>query len=529
MCRAAVAPFLYSSADAPLMTRARKFLHGVSSGYLVLGLNALYTLASVPLVLSYLSQDQFGVWIVVGQLAGYLTMVDLGTNTAGMRLLIDYKDDANSGVYGGLIKTMVLTQWLQALVILVLGVAVTGFLSRVLRIDPALAADVESLWIWQVIFLVISFSCKVGSQLLAAHQRMDICNYAQAGSIILNFVLLWIGLASGFKLYSFVIAQGAATLLTAVWTVAAAFRMKLTPLAGGWGKVSLSLFRKLFGFGAEIFLIALGTQFITSSQSLLVTRLLGLDAASFWAVMTKTFTLVCQLCWRIIGPAQPALSEMLVRNEVERLWKRYRELFQLVLLLSTYFGILIAVSNTPFVHLWTRGKIDWPRVNDALVGFWLVLLTIVCCHSSLVMNTKAVRFLKYIYFVEGVVFILSSLVVIPRAGFTGMLLCSIASTLLFTVSYGVWRIALLAGVSPWTVGLGWMKPVGQLAIVMVPVAAILAFLSRSQTDLFKLVTCALPVAIIGAVALLRLLPQKVIETLAQFRARLLTFKRSAEH
>src|SRR4051794_34670983 len=105
------------------MSRANRYLTSLGSNYLLLLINAAYTLAAVPIALHHLSQEEFGVWIVVAQISGYLAMIDLGTGDAGVRLLIDHKDSPNDGAYGSLIKTAMLAQSAQGAIIFMVGAA----------------------------------------------------------------------------------------------------------------------------------------------------------------------------------------------------------------------------------------------------------------------------------------------------------------------------------------------------------------------------------------------------------------------
>lgn len=75
------------------MSRLKKFTHSLLSGYVALGANIFYTLASVPLVLHYLGKAEFGLWALVLQLSGYIALVDLGMAGSVSRILIDHKDD----------------------------------------------------------------------------------------------------------------------------------------------------------------------------------------------------------------------------------------------------------------------------------------------------------------------------------------------------------------------------------------------------------------------------------------------------
>jgi len=44
------------------MSRLKKFTFSLLSGYVLLGANIFYTLASVPLALHYLTKPEFGFW-----------------------------------------------------------------------------------------------------------------------------------------------------------------------------------------------------------------------------------------------------------------------------------------------------------------------------------------------------------------------------------------------------------------------------------------------------------------------------------
>lgn len=52
------------------MSRIKNLVSGVSSGYLAMAANIVYTMGSIPVALHYLSKEEFGLWALVTQLAG---------------------------------------------------------------------------------------------------------------------------------------------------------------------------------------------------------------------------------------------------------------------------------------------------------------------------------------------------------------------------------------------------------------------------------------------------------------------------
>src|SRR5262249_55563019 len=146
------------------------------------------------------------------------------------------------------------------------------------------------------------------------------------------------------------------------------------------------------------FLFLLGNQFVNFSQTLLLTRLIGLEAAATWAICTRAYTLIIQAISRIFETSTSALAEMMVRGESERLLQRFREITEISVNFALVTGIMLAVANGPFVQIWTSGELGWAPWNDLLLGLWLVISVTVKLHTGLVGQTKAFHFMRYIYF-----------------------------------------------------------------------------------------------------------------------------------
>ena len=74
------------------MARAKNFFRGLGASYLLILVNTLWTLVSLPVALHYLERPEYTIWLIAAQMAGYLAMIDAGTAGSGIRLLVDHKD-----------------------------------------------------------------------------------------------------------------------------------------------------------------------------------------------------------------------------------------------------------------------------------------------------------------------------------------------------------------------------------------------------------------------------------------------------
>ena len=498
------------------MSRLKNYARSMMSSYAALGVAVLYNLAAVPLALHYLSKAEYGLWALSLQIAGYIALIDLGMGGSVTRILIDHKDDRASGRYGGVIQSGFWVGVAQAAIILAAGFSLVWFLGSWLKVQPDLARPFLWLMMGQVLLTAATFTTRLFNQLLVGWQRIDVSNYSGMSQLAVGFVVLWLAFHWGWGVFSLLAGAVAAWAWGVGFNVIACYRLGFLPRGGEWGHPTRERFRELFGFGAEVFLIVIGNQLITSSQTVLVSRQLGLVDAALWAVMTKAFMLVITIVWRIAGNAMPAFAEMHVRGEKERLWHRYRGLFLAANAFVVFCGIMFAVCNGPFVAVWTQHQFAWPAINNVLLGAWLVMAAQQSAHNQLVITLKQIGSLKYIYLVEGIVFVGTALFILSYSGLTGMLVCSLAATILFTWATGVWRIGRLSGLGWKPLVWDWQMPALKMLAVLVPCGLALVWLLRGAPDWLQLGVNGSVLSVVGLWAALRFaVPADLVADVAQ--------------
>jgi O-antigen/teichoic acid export membrane protein len=492
------------SAQIGRMSRFRRIVHSVASGYAVLAATAFYSLASVPLALHYLSPELFGLWTLMAAITSYLSLIDLGMSSSIARLLIDHKDDQSKGVYGSLIKTGALVLTVQGAIIFLVGFFGAPWLADWLHIEPNLRLEFIQILRWQCAGLAFSFTMRIGSHLLYAHQRIDVANYSQIGMFLVNFVLLWVFFHEKSGVFSLVWAGLISSFLSVVVIFVACVKLKLFPAPDAWGRISWRHFKEVFRYGSDLFVLSIGVQMIMMSQSMIVTRTLGLAMAAEWNVGTKMFTLLSQLTWSIVRTSVPTLSEMIVRKEQTRVRERYQDIFILSLSLSGFAAVSLAMCNSLFVPFFSHHKFSWPVTNDLLLGILLVISTAQACHNNFVILTKKIDWLRYVYFVEGMVFVCLALWLAPVGGLPAIISSSIFCTMLFSGLYGLRRMSKYLDLSLWEIGVRWLQPMSWLLLFLAPLAAAIWFATgKLENSLDRLMIHVIFCGVIGTPLFLR--------------------------
>jgi polysaccharide biosynthesis protein len=490
------------------MSRFRRIIHGAASGYAALIAASIFSLALVPLALHYLrSKERFGLWTLMSSISGYLSLIDLGMSGSIARLLIDHKDDPERGAYGSLIKTGWLVLTAQAMLIFCAGFGFAPWVSTLLDIPASLQREFIGLMRWQTFILGLTFASRIFSHILQAHQRIDLINYSQILTVVLNFFLMWFFFVQGHGVFSLVWASLLSSVAAMIALVIAAIRLRLFPAKGNWGQASWAHFCGVFGYGKDLFLVTVGNQLILGTQTMIITNRLGLGASALWYAGTRLMNLLNLAIWRVCDVSGPVFSEMMARGETTLLLRRFRAIVILTASVSGFAAVSYALCNSSFVWVWTSFSrqlpLGWASHNDVLLGVWMIVLALLHCHNSLAALTKHIGFMRYVYFIEGLAFVSSAWFAARGAGFSGIILCSVVCSALFSGCYGVYRISRYFGLTLREVTVEWQVPMFKVLAIYTPLALVAWWVSRNFDPFVHLAIGGVVTALPGSYILLR--------------------------
>jgi O-antigen/teichoic acid export membrane protein len=501
------------------VSRLRQFTQGVASSWLATFVTVVYALLSVPIALRFLSVDEFGLLMLLQQVATYFSLVDLGMAGATARILIDHKDRPEEAKYGSFILAGAAVCLLQAVIILLGGWLAAPTVIRAFSIAPEHAEVAVSLLRWQAAAFAIGSALRIFGSVLYANRRIDLVVLFMSLIPLLGLALMWFILSSGRGLpglgWAFVLPALAAGGATAV----AAFTLGLMPAKTGWRKPTYAQFREMFLLGKDMFLITVGNQVLEASQLMIVTRTMGLGAAAIWSVSTKLFALVYQLATKVEGTAIVFFSEMMVRGETSRLALRFRHVYQLTAGLSVVALGFVAAVNQPFVTVWTKASLAWPPVLGLLLAVVVYLNCVTKCQVDLILHSKDIRGLRYVYFFEAAGFVSLAIYGSTHLGFAGVLLAAIVCAIFFRGIYAVRRTAAYFQLPAHLVAWTWLRRSLLTAALLLPfVLTTNAISSGANTPWIQLVLSSLWAGIPALIALATVaLPREVkAEVLAKF-------------
>ena len=430
------------------MTRTKRFINGTLAGYGNIATNVIFTLLTVPLALKYLDQEQFGLWALAVQLNGYLILLGLGVGPAISRFLIDYKDEVNSGYYGAYLLTGGIVQILQGILIGVAGFAISWVAPHLFSVPRHLADDFQ----WLVISLAgvtgLGNGLRAFTSPLYAFQRLEVIHGCSSISLILSLFLLWLGFESGWGVQAFPLSQLPAALLVTLFQIWICLRNGYYPQKGHCGRPSLAILRKLLRYGNDVLMLHIGAQLVNATQIMIISRLVGLNAAAAYAIATKFFSMATMLLSNPISSAVPGLTELYVRNDKPQFIKRFWNVISISLAGSTVIAVGLVAGNRPFISLWTSGKVDWDWRSDFILGIIVVMRTFNGCLLNSFGISGDWKPIRYVYVYEGITFLLFAVLLGKYWAMTGIIFAALIAHLLTTSLLSIQKSRPMIGWHP---------------------------------------------------------------------------------
>lgn len=414
-------------------TRTKRFASGVVTSYGAILVNIFYTLFSVRLALHCLGKEQFGLWALALQISGYMALLEFGMSSAISRFIADYKDDVNGGEYGSLLLTGGIVFALQGAMIAIIGAIFSFFAPSLFHIPPAMASDFR--WVLVILTSLSGFSIATRSLggPLWAFQRMDITNLLGIMTLIISYGAMWLGFKAGYGIYSLAYANIPSAILSPVIYCCVCSRNGYYPTQGSWGSPKWGLFQKLFAYGKDVLIMSMGSQLVNASQVMILSRLAGLDVAATFSIGTKFYSMGQQFVGKVLDNSAPALTEIFVRGDRIRFNERFWNVVSMTACLATIGATGLMMGNNILVSLWTSGVIHWSLGADLILAALLTATSLSRCFVGIFGMVGDLRPVRYIYFVEGCVFIILAIPAVRHFGVMGVLGASLAAHLSVTM------------------------------------------------------------------------------------------------
>jgi O-antigen/teichoic acid export membrane protein len=426
--------------------RGKHIKFTVVTGLMVRASAMLVTIISVPLTISYLGNERFGLWMTATSIVSMLAFADFGIGNGLLSAVAEAsgRDDLEQ---------------------------IRRYISSGFAILVAIAACILLLFFatayplvdWPHVFNVHTPTAR--SEAGPAIAALVLCVAASVSALVVPRVEL--ALQHGF-IYNLWVTIGQIAAISAICLVSinhGGVPLLILALSGipvvvsgingvfffhrkpqyrpRWAFVDKAAMRRILNTGLLFVLLQVGLSISFASDKLIIARLLGAEAVASYSLYERVFGVGVNLMMVMLTPMWPAYAEAWARNDTEWVRMALRRTISLAIGVSTAFAASIVVAGPLIVTLWTRKSVPVDPIVLYGLGIWCIVQSTANSLSMLLNGLHMIRIQVIASILTACVAIPLKVILVRDLGPAGAVLASSAVAICFSVvpfSIVVWKL-----------------------------------------------------------------------------------------
>ncbi len=453
-----------------------------------------------PFVVRSLGNSEYGAWVLLGSLVGYMGLLDLGVRGAVTRFIAKFHAEGRHHQSSQLASSAFSIFSISGLIAIVVAAFLAFFVVPAFRIPVDLISKAKLVVIIGGVTIAVTLINGVFEGIIVGRQRFD---YTSGLTIVaegLRATLVVIALSAGEGIVSLAIIQ----LVIGIIRAGAAYGIgrRLYPEArirfASWDSSSV---RMIFSFSIYTILLHASGQIIMYTDSLVISAFLPISLLTFFAIAVNLTNYARSIVRGISFTLMPMTSALQAQGQNQELRRIVLKSARLATVIILPVVITFLLRGSSFIGLWMGPS--YARLTGEVL--WILAIALACqggfgIVSSTMYGLNRHRGLIPILLTEAVVNLGLSIWLVQIIGIHGVAWGTVGPRLAVALLAMPWYLKRVLGVPIPTFWFNaWVHPLFSMIPFAVATYAVQRMWPASGLVMFfSQVALVLPLAAIGA-------------------------------
>lgn len=410
------------------------FLKGVSYSYIRQITLLITGIVSLPLLLNYFGTVNYGIWVLIIGLTGYINTISFGIPSA-MTTLVAKTSNPNEK-YQILKKSFyllgVISFLFLAFFIFVLYFDDTWIISLLGNIDEEFISLTKNMFILFVIFTLIKLPLNLYMQFFTGMNTVYISEIYQIAIAIIGFITVLMVVYLDLGILIFVLLWLVGQLIVNIISVFHVF-IKYNYLNKEVKSLQSVTHNDILKSGFAFFQVGIAASLVWSTDNLVISHFLSPELVTPYSIAFKIFTYIFMFSAIINGVIGPMYGNAYANNDWDGIRKFTSTIHKLLPIVGAYVWIFLLFFAKEIIILWTG-------TEEAFGGYLLVFslglygyaLSYVNTYATLVYSLNFANKTLNIAWGEAIINLSLSIVLIQFLGIGGVALGTALSALIIS-------------------------------------------------------------------------------------------------
>ncbi|MEJ2883675.1 lipopolysaccharide biosynthesis protein [Pedobacter sp. GR22-6] len=330
--------------------------------FVMRGLSVAIGLILIPLTLTYVDKIQYGIWIALSSIIGWVAFFDIGFGN-GLKIKLAEAIALGDVKLG---KSYVSTAYffitILSLSILLIYYALHNFLNwqEILNAPLIFKSELSAVALIITLIFCTQFVLQLINSVTAANQNVTTASVigflGNALSLVVIFVLK--KYTKGSLIY-LCFSIGFSPILVLFGYTVFLFRGKYRAYAPSLKDVKMEYGKSIMHLGVKFFVVQIGLIMFYNVDNVIISRISGPESVTIYNFAFKYFSIITMISGIIMAPFWPAFTEANVRNENDWIKTTIKKL-QKVWIGIVGICLVMLLFNKPIFGIWLGESVHIP-------------------------------------------------------------------------------------------------------------------------------------------------------------------------
>ena len=420
---------------------------GILAGYVLTLVNIFRKLIIIPIVLGFIGQSLYGIWLVIGEIMGYLRQVEGGMGFAVEQRIASVKWENNLSKLNTFLSNGVIIYFFFSLLAITIGFCLTPFFVIIFKIEPEYHFLVTLVFLLTVVSMGLGLPLDVISSFLRGVQKQAWATSIAIVGAIIGFFIVLLLLYNGLGLLALPISG--------LILLAIRYGLSWYSLNRAERGISISvryinknIAKELLGFSFFAFINQISYIIIFGTDSIVIGYFLGTNQVTIYVLTFQLTLTLIGLVRGISNHLQPGFAEISSMQKIDQLRSLFKSTLRVLMVFAGLTAMAIYFMNKSFVELWV-GQENFGGQSLTVVFALIGIYTIFRTHcSSLLLSTGDVRFVARWVGLEALLNLSISLILVNYLGLVGVALGTLLGGVIASVLILIPKIIEKIEISP---------------------------------------------------------------------------------
>lgn len=395
--------------------------------------NIICSLLLIPLTINYINPTQYGIWLTLATIIGWVHFFDLGLGNGFRNKFAEAKALGNDELALEYVSTTYFVIGTIMLVVYSALLIANAFVdwAVVLKVDESYRIDLQYVFAIVCGFTCLNMVVNIFGTLLTADQKPACASIIQGVGQYLSLFAIYIltKTTSGSLMNLALYYSGVPCIVMLLASLILFNRGEYKKYKPNLANIRFSLLRNIIGLGIQFFVIYLCMIVIFQLVNIVLSREAGPLSVTEYNVANRYFNIIYMAATIVVTPFWSAFTDAFTKRDY--VWmKNITKKIEVMWVLSCGFGVVMLIASSFAYRVWIGDSVHVSYRMSASMLFFILAMTIGSIYMNLLNGIGAIR-------LQLITYVVISLVAWPVLVYSCRIFGAEGIVILPTVAYGV--------------------------------------------------------------------------------------------